>query len=91
VTLGVRPEHLGIVADDAPQGELELEARVTLVEELGAESFVHLTLNDGTPVVVRARRDAARAGSTVRLRIDADRALLFERDGLRIRGSADQQ
>ncbi|RYE41663.1 MAG: sn-glycerol-3-phosphate ABC transporter ATP-binding protein UgpC [Hyphomicrobiales bacterium] len=90
VTLGVRPEHLGIVADGAPQGELELQARVTLVEELGAESFVHLTLNDGTPVVVRARRDAAQAGSMVRLRIDADRALLFERDGLRIRGSAGQ-
>jgi len=85
VTLGVRPEHLTIGADG------ELDGRVTLVEELGAESFVHLTVSDGTAVIVRARRDAARTGSTVRLRIDASRALLFERDGLRIRGSAGRQ
>ena len=69
----------------------ELDGRVTLVEELGAESFVHLTVSDGTAVIVRARRDAARTGSTVRLRIDPSRALLFERDGLRVRGSAGRQ
>jgi ABC-type sugar transport system ATPase subunit len=86
-TLGIRPEHLTI----AGNGEGELDGHVTLVEELGAESFVHLTLGDGTPVIVRARRDAARAGNTVRLAIDAKRALLFERDGLRIRGSAGRQ
>jgi len=88
VTLGIRPEHLTIVAEGA---EGELDGRVTLVEELGAESFVHLMLGDGTPVIVRARRDAARAGSTARLRLDVSRALLFERDGARIRGSAGRQ
>jgi len=88
VTLGVRPEHLTIVGDGAAG---DLEGHVTLVEELGAESFVHLTVTDGTPMVVRARRDAARAGSSVRLGIDAGRALLFERDGQRIRGSLSQQ
>jgi len=88
VTVGVRPEHLTIAGDDAPG---ELEGRVTLVEELGAESFVHLTVADGTPMIVRARRDAARAGGSVRLGIDAGRALMFERDGQRIRGSLSQQ
>ncbi|HEV2517346.1 MAG TPA: sn-glycerol-3-phosphate ABC transporter ATP-binding protein UgpC [Devosia sp.] len=88
VTLGVRPEHLTIAGDDAPGA---LSGRVTLVEELGAESFVHLTVADGTPMIVRARRDAARAGSRVRLGIDAGRALLFERDGQRIRGSLSLQ
>ncbi|WP_055045748.1 ABC transporter ATP-binding protein [Devosia sp. A16] len=88
VTLGIRPEHLAIATDGATG---ELEGRVTLVEELGAESFVHLTLGDGTSVIVRARRDAARAGTSVRLELDPSRALLFERDGLRIRGSAGRQ
>jgi len=91
VTLGIRPEHLSIATGGGPEGEPALAGRVTLVEELGAESFVHLTLTDGTPVIVRSRRDAARAGETVRLGVALRHALLFDGDGLRLRGSAGRQ
>jgi ABC-type sugar transport system ATPase subunit len=91
VTLGVRPEHLHIGSDGAPESGPGLEGRVSLVEELGAESFVHLSLNDGTTVIVRAPRDAARTGTIVRVGVALEHALLFDSDGLRIRGSAARQ
>jgi ABC-type sugar transport system ATPase subunit len=87
VVLGLRPEHLHFLRDDAPATGLVLEGRVTLVEELGAESFVHLLLADDTRLVVRAGRDAAGGRSTVRLGADLGRGLLFDAEGLRIRGS----
>ncbi|NUS11506.1 MAG: sn-glycerol-3-phosphate ABC transporter ATP-binding protein UgpC [Streptomyces sp.] len=54
VTLGVRPEHFRQLPADADQA---LEVSVDVVEELGADAFVHgtLRLDDGVPqpVVVR--------------------------------------
>jgi hypothetical protein len=48
---------------------------------------VHLLLADDTRLVVRAGRDAAGGRSTVRLGADLGRGLLFDAEGLRIRGS----
>jgi ABC-type sugar transport system ATPase subunit len=91
VTLGIRPEHLQILAEaDALPGSLTLEGRVTLVEELGAESFVHIVLGDGTRVIIRAGRDTAKPERTVRLSADFEHALLFDRDGKRIRGKGNR-
>ncbi|MDW6023059.1 sn-glycerol-3-phosphate ABC transporter ATP-binding protein UgpC [Mesorhizobium sp. BAC0120] len=88
VEFGLRPEHLSPLLGDAPQpeGGLLLEGKVKLVEELGAESFVHMDLVDGTRVTVRAGRDAAVTGGTFRASVDVRRALLFARDGQRVRG-----
>src|SRR5699024_10709639 len=41
VTVGVRPEHLRLVPDDG------LEVTVQLVEELGADSYLHCSTADG--------------------------------------------
>ena len=87
VTIGIRPEHLRLVIEGAtsPEG-LVLEGTVAIVEELGAESFVHLDLPDSTRVTLRAGRDAGRIGHTARVALDLERALLFAADGLRLRG-----
>ncbi len=88
VELGLRPEHLRMVSPDAPTGGgLVLEGRVALAEELGAESYVHVDLSDGTRVIARAGRDAARASQTARLVGDLDRVILFAPDGARLRGT----
>lgn len=86
VDLGLRPEHLQLVAVNTPHTDgLCLSGKVALVEELGAESFVHMTLADETRLTVRAGRDKTKAGLTVRVQADLGRALLFGPDGGRIR------
>ena len=87
IEIGIRPEHLRLVPDGSESdGGLVLDGRGALVEELGAESFVHMDLADGTRIIVRAGRDAARPEHAVRAFIELERALLFGRDGQRIYG-----
>ena len=63
VTVGVRPEHLRIAEDGHG-----LEVTVVLVEELGADSYLHCSTADGHPVVYRAGSGGdARKGDTVYL------------------------
>ena len=53
--IGVRPEHLQVSAQPRPGFE---EARVTLVEPLGAESHLHLSYQ-GNEIVARVEPDIA--------------------------------
>jgi lactose/L-arabinose transport system ATP-binding protein len=88
VEIGLRPEQLSPVPQGAPRadGDLLLEGKVRLVEELGSESFVHMNLFDGTPVTVRAGRDAAVTDGMFCAMADVSRALLFAKNGQRVRG-----
>ncbi|MBZ9735752.1 MULTISPECIES: ABC transporter ATP-binding protein [unclassified Mesorhizobium] len=86
VELGLRPEHFLAVPERADEGGLELEGKVKLVEEVGSESYVHMDLGDGTPVVVRAARGSASINGTLRAKADLRHALVFTSDGRRIRG-----
>jgi sn-glycerol 3-phosphate transport system ATP-binding protein len=51
--IGVRPEHI----DVKDSGEGLTDARVVYAEPLGAETLIHMKLDDGTPLTVR--RDGA--------------------------------
>ncbi|HLR56861.1 MAG TPA: sn-glycerol-3-phosphate ABC transporter ATP-binding protein UgpC, partial [Beutenbergiaceae bacterium] len=63
VTVGVRPEHLRLVGP----GE-GMPVTVNLVEELGADSFLHCSTADGHPVVYRAESsDHPTKGDTAHL------------------------
>ena len=63
VTIGVRPEHLRLAA-----GGEGMHAVVDLVEELGADSYLHCSTPDGHPLVYRAEgSDHPRKGEAVRL------------------------
>ena len=80
IIIGMRPEDLNL-ADEG------LEITVTLVEELGADTFVYGSFPgvDGVPVdlVARSRGFAAPAiGSTVRVR--PDRVYAFDTEGDRL-------
>jgi len=75
VLLGVRPEHVAVVGED----DEGLPAAVTLVEALGADSYVHAKL-DGSEAELVARyegRSRARVGDAVNLRPDPDRLFAF--------------
>ncbi|MDB5660238.1 MAG: carbohydrate transporter ATP-binding protein family [Cypionkella sp.] len=88
IEIGLRPEHIRILPASGSEAGLFLEGRVTLIEELGSESFVHLDLDDGTRMTVRAGRDADLSAPTLRLAIDLSHALLFGIDGDRIRSQS---
>src|SRR5690625_2695045 len=82
VTVGVRPEHLRIATDGDG-----LAVTVDLVEELGADSYLHCSTSDGHPVVYRAESgDHPRKGDTMRLVALDDEVRFFDVEtGLRLR------
>ena len=73
-TIGVRPEHIEI------DGENTLwKGKVGVVEHLGSESFLHVTLEDGTPLTVKAPGDTAlKYGDTVELGASEHRMFYFD-------------
>ncbi|MEM5402633.1 MULTISPECIES: ABC transporter ATP-binding protein [Paraburkholderia] len=92
VTFGVRPEHLELVADgiasrtssDA-QDALTIARAITLVEELGEHSYVHLEQPGGAVLVAKAPGDARLgSGDTVQFRANASACHLFAEDGFAV-------
>ena len=80
VILGARPEHLAV----GPAGPgIALTVKVGLVENLGGASLLHGLAAGGTPVIAQAQgRYTAADGDMVRLVLPADRAYLFNAEGL---------
>jgi sn-glycerol 3-phosphate transport system ATP-binding protein len=73
VTIGLRPEHLGL-ADDGP-----IPLKTELLERLGADTIVHGRLADGTRLVARTEGTLAlRLGDTVHLAIAPEQIHLFD-------------
>jgi multiple sugar transport system ATP-binding protein len=76
--VGIRPEHLVLGGGGA-------EGKVTLVEYLGSEIFVHLTLPSGQPLLVQADGKARiKMGDTAHVSFDAKAAHYFDKDGRRV-------
>ena len=88
LTLGIRPEHLVPLeaGQRMPAGTAELEARVELVEPLGADTLAYCRLEgQEAPLVVRLNGEHAVADDDrLRLAITADRAHLFDGDDQRL-------
>ena len=82
VTVGVRPEHLRIAADGHG-----LRVTVDLVEELGADSYLHCSTEDGHPVVYRAESgDHPRKGESLNLVANDGEVRFFDAEtGARLR------
>jgi len=79
LSVGVRPEHLGLGEGNA--------VRVDLIEHLGGVSHVHLVTGDGQRLVAEARdMRGGRVGAMAGLVIDPARAFFFDAaTGLRLR------
>jgi multiple sugar transport system ATP-binding protein len=78
VTLGVRPEAWRVV----PAGDGGLPVEVTVVEELGADSFVYGTYDvagaSGTVVVRVGARDKVGKGDVLHVETDAESVHVFD-------------
>jgi multiple sugar transport system ATP-binding protein len=82
VTVGVRPEHLRLVADD----EGLLFGEVQIAEHLGGETFVYVALPSGETAVVEIKGQApVRAGERVAIGVNAVASHVFGADGSVIR------
>jgi len=82
-TIGVRPEHI-TVAD----GDFIWKGKIGVVEHLGSESFLHVTLHDGTGLTVKASGDTPlKYGDTVKLTVNDDKVFYFDDSGLNISDS----
>jgi len=92
VTLGLRAEALDILRDARPD-TTSWRGRVSHREDLGAELFLHVQLDDGGHrLVVRCgHADAAGLviGSPLGLRPRIDQSLLFDAQGQRLRPALD--
>jgi multiple sugar transport system ATP-binding protein len=83
VSLGLRPEHIGI--GEAVGGAVEafLSARAQMVEHLGGEVLAHVQLTDGTAINVKTHGhgDIGRA-SELQLGLRGELAYVFDAAGL---------
>jgi multiple sugar transport system ATP-binding protein len=76
-TIGVRPEHIDIVA-----GKGEWQGTVILAEHLGSDSFLHVDAGAAGRLVVRAPGDFNKgAGDMISLKPDAARMHRFDENG----------
>jgi multiple sugar transport system ATP-binding protein len=82
VTVGVRPEHLGLVDALADSANC-IPAQVALAEYLGDHQLLHVVVgSDGTRLVLkRPPLDVPPAGSGVMLQMAAGQGLLFDVTG----------
>ena len=80
--LGIRPEHVDVVAP----GEGDLEAVADVVERLGSDTNVYTLVEGIGPVMARVRGNVpARSGDRLGLRVRPEHAHLFARDGQALR------
>jgi multiple sugar transport system ATP-binding protein len=77
-SIGLRPESLTLM----PAGQGQVQAKVELIEALGAETLIYVTTDLGAQLVVRLNtRTELHVGSSVGVQIDADSAHLFDANG----------
>ena len=76
--IGLRPEHLHL----RPPGQGQMQARVELIEALGAETLVYVSTAAGVQLVVRQNtRSPLQVHAATGLDIDAQAAHLFDAQG----------
>jgi sn-glycerol 3-phosphate transport system ATP-binding protein len=82
VTVGIRPEHLNPCAE----AEAFISGSVEMIEQLGADSLVHVGHGEATVIARLHHGSSAPLGSTLHLVADPQHVYLFDAaDGGRIR------
>jgi multiple sugar transport system ATP-binding protein len=83
--IGLRPESITL----ARTGEGQLQAKVELVEALGAETLIYLAMQGGAQIVARQNmRTPLRVGDSVGVQVDAAQAHIFDTQGKVLRSAA---
>ena len=94
VTLGIRPEHLepAASADSTQQSTQQISRTVSLVEQLGEHSYLHLDQPGGAVLIAKAPGDKTpRQGESVVFNVPPASCHLFTEDGFAVTPAAIQQ
>ncbi|MBT0570305.1 sn-glycerol-3-phosphate ABC transporter ATP-binding protein UgpC [Curvibacter sp. CHRR-16] len=79
VTVGLRPEHFH------EGGDATLPVTVDMLEHLGGETFVYARSSSNAMLVMESKNGRTlRAGDVLNARFEANKALLFDKNGQRI-------
>ena len=78
VLVGVRPQDLAVFEGEVARDRLALEGRVSVVEPLGSEAFVHVEAATISSSPVLRRRTPPQVGSIVRLGASIESIRLFD-------------
>ena len=84
VSLGIRPEHLEEMARNAapPEGVSVLERRISLVERLGEQTYLHLEDSAATSLIAKLKGNSASdVGDSIRVGAEAGCFHLFDANG----------
>jgi sn-glycerol 3-phosphate transport system ATP-binding protein len=85
ITLGIRPEDLHLTTDVPGNEIFTASVKVAAVELVGAESYVHGTLADGSDIVFRvAGRSRIEMDDMVEIGAKASDLHFFGSDGARL-------
>ena len=85
-TIGVRPEAVELVSEGVPDA---LQGVVELVESVGADQYVTVSLGSGTTATARTSGDRVIVeGEPVRVRFSSTAMHVFDGDGRRVRTEA---
>ncbi|MBX0296953.1 ABC transporter ATP-binding protein [Haloarcula nitratireducens] len=80
---GIRPEDIQVVEDSTTSS---VQARVDVVEELGSENLLHLTLSDETSIVARVNEAIhPTIDDIIELQFPEERVCLFAENGRTIK------
>jgi multiple sugar transport system ATP-binding protein len=80
-TIGIRPEHIDIVAGKGTWG-----GTILLAEHLGADCFLHVDAGEQGKLVVRAPGEfEGKPGNKISIKPDAERIHRFDGDGKAMR------
>ena len=83
ITLGIRPEHLEPIASNASQQQIT--RTVSLVEQLGEHSYLHLEQAGGVVLIAKAPGDRTpKQGENVAFNVPAASCHLFTEDGFAV-------
>jgi multiple sugar transport system ATP-binding protein len=94
VTLGIRPEHLEPAASggSTQQSTQQISRTVSLVEQLGEHSYLHLDQPGGAVLIAKAPGDKTpRQGESVVFNVPPASCHLFTEDGFAVTSAAIQQ
>lgn len=84
-TLGIRPEDLHVIEGDSAEESFTASVKVAAVELVGAESYVHGTLADGSDIVFRvAGRSRIEMDDIVKIGAKASGLHFFDASGARL-------
>ena len=83
LTLGIRPEDVKLVWDDAPSpGASRINGRVVLVERLGGSSHIHIDAGPHRVLAAIADERLPAVGDSVTALVPTERLHLFAADGV---------